>query len=68
MIEKLWARRLKVARKVPTFEIKLMRCTEKGEREVVNSFGYTYPIRLLRSRPYDEDDLIDGVIMEDLRQ
>ena len=35
---------------------------------MVNSFGYTYPIRLLRSRPYDEDDLIDGVTMEDLRQ
>lgn len=68
LIEKLWARRLKVIKKSPKFEIKLLGYSEEGEREDVHSFAYDSPAGLLRSRPYNEDDLIDGVTREDLRR
>lgn len=65
-IEKLWAKRLGVTKQAPKFDIQLLGYTEDGEQEEVRSFTYNYPNGLLRSRRYDEDDLIDGVTMEDL--
>lgn len=67
-IEKLWAKRLNVTKRTPKFKIRLLGYTEDGAQEDAHSFAYTYPSGLIHARRYDEDDLIDGVTMEDLRR
>lgn len=65
--EKLWAKRLKVMKRIPNFKIKLLR-DDESEDNAVLSYTYTYPAGLLRARPYDEGDLIDGVTIEDIHK
>ena len=65
--ERLWAKRLKVMKKTPKFKLELLR-DDTSKDNASLSYVYEYPQGLVWSRPYDEDDLIDGVTLEDIRQ